>query len=58
MELRLIIWETKDIPFADIEETSDIYVTVFTDEKIKKSTDVHFRCQTGNVYKFYNSGII
>ena len=32
MELRIVIWETKDIPFADIEETSDIYVKVFIDE--------------------------
>ena len=55
MELRVIIWETKDVPFADIEETSDIYVTVYTDEKQKKSTDVHFRCQTGCVIYYFNN---
>lgn len=50
MELRLIVWETKEVPFADVEETSDIYITVFLDRDIKKSTDVHYRCQDGNVY--------
>ena len=49
MELRLIVWETKDIPFMDAEETTDIYVTAFIEDKNKKSTDVHFRCQTGCV---------
>ena len=49
MELRIVIWETKEIPFADIEETSDIYVKVFIDENTKKSTDIHYRCQTGCV---------
>jgi hypothetical protein len=45
----VIVWETKDIPFMDIEETTDIYVTCFVDDKQKKSTDVHYRCQNGNV---------
>ena len=48
MELRLIVWETRDIPNLDVEETSDIYVSAFVDDKHKReSTDVHYRCQTG-----------
>jgi hypothetical protein len=46
-ELRVIIWETKDIPAGDVEDCSDMYVTVFIDAETKQSTDVHFRCQTG-----------
>ncbi len=48
MELRVIVWETEGIKLGDVEETSDIYVTVNVNEKEKaKSTDVHFRCQNG-----------
>lgn len=31
----------------DAEDTSDIYVNAFIDAEQKKSTDIHFRCQTG-----------
>ena len=48
VELRLIIWETEDMRMMDVEDTSDIYVTAFVDQKDKQSTDTHFRCQTGN----------
>ena len=48
VELRLIVWETEDMRMMDVEDTSDIYVTAFMDEKEKQSTDTHFRCQTGN----------
>ena len=54
MELRLIVWETKDIPFMDVEETTDIYVTAFLEDKLKTSTDVHYRCQTGCVILIIN----
>ena len=47
VELRLVIWETEDMRMMDVEDTSDIYVTAFIDEKEKQSTDTHFRCQTG-----------
>ena len=32
----------------DTEDTSDIYVTAFIDQKDRQSTDVHYRCQTGD----------
>jgi len=48
VELRLVIWETEDMKMMDIEDTSDIYVTAFIDQKNRQSTDTHFRCMTGN----------
>ena len=48
IELRLIIWETEGMRMADVEDTSDIYVTAYVDQKKKQSTDTHFRCMTGN----------
>ena len=48
-EIRVIVWETRDIPMMDVEETSDIYVSAIIDDKVEKqSTDVHYRCQTGS----------
>lgn len=47
-EMRLIIWETKEIPMMDIEETSDVYVAAFVNPKNKKTTDTHFRCTNGD----------
>ena len=48
VELRLVVWETEEMRMMDAEDTSDIYVTAFVDQKDKQSTDVHFRCMTGN----------
>ena len=48
LELRLVVWETEEMRMMDVEDTSDIYVTAFVDQKEKQSTDVHYRCQTGN----------
>ena len=48
VELRLVVWETEEMRMMDVEDTSDIYVTAFIDKKLKQSTDVHYRCQTGN----------
>ena len=48
LELRLVIWETEDMRMMDVEDTSDVYVTAFIDPKKKQSTDVHYRCQSGN----------
>jgi hypothetical protein len=45
-ELRMIIWETEDIPFMDDEETTDLYMVVIQGDKTQ-STDTHLRCQTG-----------
>ena len=47
VELRLVIWETEDMRMMDVEDTSDIYITAYVDQKDKQSTDVHYRCQTG-----------
>ena len=48
VQLRLVIWETEDMRMMDVEDTSDIYITAFVDQKEKQSTDTHYRCQTGN----------
>ena len=47
IEMRLIIYETEEIENLDIEDTSDIYVMAFIDEKNKGQTDIHYRCSTG-----------
>ena len=47
-QLRMIIWELEDMPNADIEGVSDLYVTgelVNSSKKLK--TDVHYRAQNG-----------
>ena len=46
-QLRVIVWETREIPNMDVEATSDLYVNCFIDADKKQSTDLHFRCQTG-----------
>ena len=46
-QCRFIVWETREIPSMDVEDTSDIYVSCFVEADKKQSTDVHFRCQTG-----------
>ena len=48
IEMRLVVWETEEMRMMDVEDTSDIYVTAFVDQDEKQSTDVHYRCQTGN----------
>ena len=45
--MRLIIYETEGMENLDIEDTSDIYVMAFIDEKNKGQTDIHYRCSTG-----------
>jgi hypothetical protein len=51
-EIRLIIWETKDIPLVDGDHV-DIYVKVifnpngWTAEAIEKETDVHYNSKDG-----------
>ena len=47
IEMRLIIYETEEMENLDIEDTSDIYVMAFIDEKNKGQTDIHYRCSTG-----------
>lgn len=47
MEVRLVVWKTRDIPMMDIEETSDVYVSAFVDPANSQTTDTHFRCVNG-----------
>lgn len=46
-ELRLIVWETREIPSMDVEDCTDMYCNAFIDIETKQSTDLHFRCQGG-----------
>ena len=46
-EIRLVVWETEDMPMMDAEGTSDIYVKAYIQQKELQKTDIHFRCQTG-----------
>ena len=44
-EIRLVVWDTKDIKMMDAEGTSDVYFRAFFDSgKDAKETDTHFRC--------------
>ncbi|KAM3144321.1 hypothetical protein pb186bvf_003485 [Paramecium bursaria] len=45
--VRLVVWEVYDVPIMDIEGTSDIYVLAYIDEKVKQTTDTHYRSQNG-----------
>ncbi|MCQ2817643.1 MAG: hypothetical protein MJ252_10295 [archaeon] len=42
------VWGTEEMETFDVEGTSDIYIYGFFDPKKKQSTDVHYRCQSGN----------
>lgn len=46
-EVRLSVMDTKNVPCEDIEGTSDVYIECFIDDKDKKTTDCHYRCQDG-----------
>ena len=47
-EVRLVVWETKDVKIMDWEGTSDIYVRAYFDSvKQNKRTDTHFRSMNG-----------
>ncbi len=48
-QLRLCVFETKEIKMMDFEGTSDVYIRAFFDSrKDSLETDTHYRCQTGN----------
>ena len=47
-EIRLVIWETKDVKIMDFEGTSDIYCRAFFDSNHSKRTETHFRSMNGN----------
>jgi hypothetical protein len=45
IEVRLVIWDTKDVVMADWEGTSDVYIRSFFESRDEaKETDTHFRC--------------
>lgn len=46
-EVRVVVWDTKDIVAQDIEGTSDVFITCFFDNKVQKETDCHYRCSDG-----------
>ena len=47
VEVRVVIWDTRDIKMMDVEGTSDVFIKAFFDSKKALETDTHFRCQTG-----------
>ena len=46
-QLRLSVYNTKNVPCLDTEGTSDVFVMAWLDEHDKKETDTHWRCTTG-----------
>ena len=44
LEVRLVVWDTKDIKMMDVEGTSDVFVKAYFDNKKPLETDTHFRC--------------
>ena len=46
-ELRVAVFDTKDIKMMDVEGTSDVFIRCFFDSNNAVETDTHFRCQTG-----------
>mmetsp|Transcript_510 Transcript_510/g.628 ORF Transcript_510/g.628 Transcript_510/m.628 type:complete len:132 (+) Transcript_510:226-621(+) len=48
MEIRVVVWDTKDLPMMDDEGTTDGFVKCFFDTGIcTKETDTHYRNQDG-----------
>ena len=48
-EVRVVVYNTHDIPAMDIEGTSDVFFTDYIDNKNEKvETDTHYRCMTGD----------
>ena len=43
-EVRVVIWDTKDIKMMDAEGTSDVFIRCFFDSNNALETDTHFRC--------------
>ena len=46
-EVRLVVWDTKEIKMMDDEGTSDVFIKAFFDSNNGLETDCHYRCQTG-----------
>ena len=43
-EVRLVVWDTKEIKMMDSEGTSDVFFRAFFDNKNSLETDCHYRC--------------
>lgn len=46
-QVRVCVFDTKDIPTADVEGTSDVYIKGYIDHNSKQQTDCHYRCMNG-----------
>jgi hypothetical protein len=47
-EVRVCVYDTREIKMMDDEGTSDVYIRCFFDSrKDALETDTHYRCQTG-----------
>jgi hypothetical protein len=46
-ELRVVVWDTRDVKNMDVEGTSDVFIKAYIDDKDKKETDCHYRCKNG-----------
>ena len=46
-EARLIVWKSEDVPSADIEDLSDLYIVGKLNQLPDKQTDTHFRAANG-----------
>lgn len=47
MEVRVCIYDTRDVKMMDVEGTSDVYCRAFFDSNEAKETDTHYRCTNG-----------
>lgn len=47
VEVRVCIFDTKEVIMMDAEGTSDVFIRSYFDTKKALETDTHYRCQTG-----------
>lgn len=47
LEVRLVVWKTKNFQMMDWEGTSDIFIRAYFDSKADQQTDTHWRSQNG-----------
>jgi hypothetical protein len=60
-ELRVVVWDTRDVPNNDPEDMSDIYVKAnlsSLDHSLTEKTDTHIRASDGFVSPHLTSGLI
>lgn len=46
-EVRVVVWDTKELKEMDIEGTSDVFIRSYFDSAESKDTDCHYRCKEG-----------